>query len=212
MANTRTISRVGLAAFGLIALATLISPLWEWPTTTADGAEIAAFVTEHRDAALASVVAYAFGMGGFAGFGIALAQRLREPYGALLVGGFAALTAVVLVGFSFMLVLAARVEDLEPATVKLLYDLCFGTLAVSGVPTAIAMSAAALSPELDRVSRALAAIAAVAHVAILASFFPETGFFSLEGGVIVAIPATMFVWLAYTSASLARASGERADR
>ena len=204
MESTRSIGRLGLAAFGLIALATLISPLWEWPTTTADGAEIAAYVTEHRDAALASVLVYALGMGGFAVFALALAPRLREPYRGLLAGGFAVLTAVVLVGFTFMLVLAARVEELEPDTVKLLYDLCFGTLAISGVPTAIAMAAAALAPELDRVSRGLAAIAAVAHVAILASFLPDSGFFSLEGGVIVAIPATMFVWLAYTSARLAR--------
>jgi hypothetical protein len=105
----------------------------------------------------------------------------------------------------FMLVLAARIEAIEPDTARLLYDLCFGTLAVSGVPTAIAMAAAALSPGLDAISRALATVAAIAHVVIVFSFLPGSGFFSLEGGVIIAIPATMFIWLAYTAAKLARA-------
>jgi hypothetical protein len=50
----------------------------------------------------------------------------------------------------------------------------------------------------------LAAFATAAHVLIAASFFFESGFFSLEGGVIVAIPTTMFLWLLAASVSLLR--------
>ena len=114
-------------------------------------------------------------------------------------------------GFAFMLVLAYRVDDLAPDTAKLLYDLCFGTLAISGIPTAIALGAIAVTGEsgglLDSASRVIAAVATVAHVVIAFSFLPTSGFFSLEGGVIVAIPATMFIWLAYTAARLARLPG-----
>ncbi len=215
---TRIVGLLGLGAFALIAVATVISPLWEWPTTNASGEEIVGYMSEHRDAVLACTIFYSFGMGGFAVFAFALAERLRavgssEPQRTIFLGGFAVLLAVVLAGFSAGLVLAYGADDLDPKTAKVLYDLTFGTLAVSGVPTAIALGAAALIREsgglLDPVGRFIAAGAAVTHIALLFSFFPESGFFSLEGGVIVAVPATMFAWLAYTSVALVRRPDSR---
>jgi hypothetical protein len=50
----------------------------------------------------------------------------------------------------------------------------------------------------------LAVLAAVAHVVLLFSFVPDDGFFSLEGGVIVAMPATLFFWMLATAVALLR--------
>jgi hypothetical protein len=44
----------------------------------------------------------------------------------------------------------------------------------------------------------LGVVGAVAHVALLASFVVSEGFFSLEGQVITAIPATLFIWIVGT--------------
>ena len=42
----------------------------------------------------------------------------------------------------------------------------------------------------------------LAHVALLASFVVSEGFFSLEGQVITAIPATLFIWIIGTGVAL----------
>jgi hypothetical protein len=82
-------------------------------------------------------------------------------------------------------------------------------LAISGAPTAVALFAYAAhvwrSLVLPRWTAVLAGIAAVAHVALLASFVVSDGFFSLEGQVITAIPATLFAWILGTSIAMLRA-------
>jgi hypothetical protein len=79
---------------------------------------------------------------------------------------------------------------------RLLYDLAWGLLAMSGVPTALALGAYAVQVFRDRRLPAwtawLAALAALAHLALIVSFVVRTGFFSLEGWVTTAIPATLF--------------------
>jgi hypothetical protein len=45
-------------------------------------------------------------------------------------------------------------------------------------------------------------VAAAAHVVLLGSFLVTEGFFSLEGQVITAIPATLFVWIIGTSIAM----------
>jgi hypothetical protein len=93
---------------------------------------------------------------------------------------------------------------------RLLYDLTFGMLAMSGVPTAVALASyCALvwrSGRLPRWTAVLAAIAATAHVVLLASFLVGDGFFSLQGQVISAIPATLFVWILGTAVAMLAAS------
>ena len=127
--------------------------------------------------------------------------------------------AVGLAAFAVILV-AALIEPLwswppteasgaEVAAAQELRDLSFGVLALSGVPTAICLGAFALivlrGHVLPRYTAWFAVVGAVAHVAILGTFFARTGFFSLEGFVIVAIPATMFFSLLATSVALVRA-------
>lgn len=90
----------------------------------------------------------------------------------------------------------------------LLYDLTFGLLAMSGMPTAIALIAYAgvvfRTRGLPFATAWIALVAAAAHVALLASFVIEEGFFSLQGEVIMTIPATLFLWIAVTGVALLR--------
>ena len=48
-------------------------------------------------------------------------------------------------------------------------------------------------------------MAALAHIVLLASLAIPSGFFSLQGGVIIAIPATLFAWITGMSIVLLRA-------
>lgn len=90
------------------------------------------------------------------------------------------------------------------STARTLYDLSFGLLALSGLPTALALGAYAVATRKDgdrlqRVTVAAALVSMAAHVAIGFSFFFRSGFLSLEGLDIVVIPATLFVWIALVS-------------
>jgi hypothetical protein len=42
----------------------------------------------------------------------------------------------------------------------------------------------------------------LAHLVLVASLLITSGFFSLEGGVTIAIPATLFVWITGTSMAM----------
>lgn len=92
---------------------------------------------------------------------------------------------------------------------RLLYDVAFGLLAMSGAPTALALgSYAALVLRAGRLpwwTALVAAVAALAHLVLLASFLVTGGFFSLEGAVIIAIPATLFAWITGTGIAMATA-------
>jgi hypothetical protein len=80
---------------------------------------------------------------------------------------------------------------------------------MSGAPTAVALAAFCAIVVRSRLLPAytawVAAVAAAAHVVIVGSFIPESGFFSLQGGVIWAVPSLLFAWLLVTSAALVRA-------
>ncbi|HEY8771307.1 MAG TPA: hypothetical protein VIM03_12245, partial [Thermoleophilaceae bacterium] len=117
------------------------------------------------------------------------------------------LCTVVFAGFAVMLAFAYRPSVAAP---RELYDVTFGLLAVSGIPTALALGAYAAivlgAGPLPAWTAWVAVVGAAAHVLI--AVFIHSGFFSLEGGVIVAIPATMFVWLVGTSVALLREDAE----
>ena len=112
--------------------------------------------------------------------------------------------ALLLAGFTAFFVLVYR--DADVGDPRLLYDLTFGLLAMSGAPTAIALgSYAALvlrSTGLPRWTAWLGVVGALAHVALLASFVVSEGFFSLQGQVITAIPATLFAWIIGTGIAM----------
>lgn len=211
--TTRGIGAVGVAAFVLIVAGGLAEPLWLAPGTGASASEIGNYAATHRDALIASIFLYALGMGGFLAFGVMLWTWLRrrpgvdEPLSALFGFGVASFCSVVFVGFGPALVLAYRSGAVGDP--RLLWDLSFGILGLSGVPTALALGSYALivlkARPLPPWTGWVAAIAAAAHVLIAATFFFSSGFLSLEGGVIVAIPTTMFLWLLAASVSLLQA-------
>src|SRR5207244_10849612 len=111
--------------------------------------------------------------------------------------GWAASVTLIFTGFTAFFVLVYRAPEVSDS--RLLYDLTFGLLAMSGAPTAVALgSYAALvyrAGQLARWTAWLAALGTAAHIVLIASFLVTAGFFSLQGQVITAIPATLFAWI-----------------
>jgi hypothetical protein len=207
--SARATGAAGVASFVLLVVATLVEPLWDAPTTTTPERELVAYLADNSAGFIGSVTIYALAMTLFLVFAVGLWWWMGDPRDALhwlFLAGAVALTAMVLVGFVPTLVVAYRAPDVEGA--RELYDLSFGVLAFSGAPTAIATAAFAAivlrTRSLPVLTAWLAVLAAVAHVVILFSFVPDDGFFSLEGGVIVAIPATLFFWMLATAVALWR--------
>jgi len=89
----------------------------------------------------------------------------------------------------------------------LLYDLAFGLLAMSGIPTVVALGSFAVAVYRYRVMRRstahLAAVAAAGHLFLLAAFIAPTGPLSLEGFAVVwAIPLLLFAWIGHTAQAI----------
>jgi hypothetical protein len=120
--------------------------------------------------------------------------------------GLVSFVTLLFAGFTSFLVLVYRAP--VPSDPRLLYDLAFALLAMSGIPTALALGAYATHVFRDRLLPAwtawIAVAAALANLALLASLVVRSGFFSLEGGVIIAIPGMLFVWILAMSIVLLR--------
>lgn len=202
-----TLATIGSAVIGAFDDASILN----FPGTGSSSAEIAAFIGAHRTAALVAVVLNTLGVAFWLVFGAGVWLKLRQGgesfLSACFAFGLAGFVILIFAGFVPFFVLAYREPD--PTQARLLYDLTFGMLAMSGVPTAVALYAyAALvirTGRLPRWTAALAAIGACAHLLLLGSFLVTDGFFSLEGQVISAIPATLFAWVLGTSIALLRA-------
>jgi hypothetical protein len=219
----RLAGAAGVVGFALAALGSAgmgvfgATSLFDFPGTQTSAPELATFVAAHRSAALAAMVLNTIGVALWVVFGAGVWLRLREGGESILSAvfaiGFASFATLIFAGFVPFFVLAYRNGD--PGDARLLYDLTFGMLAISGVPTTVALASySALvwrTAKLPRWTAVLAGIGAVAHVVLLASFLVGHGFFSLEGQVITAIPATLFVWVLGTGAAMLTGSG-RGDR
>ncbi|HEY8814536.1 MAG TPA: hypothetical protein VIP57_05460 [Candidatus Dormibacteraeota bacterium] len=204
----------GILSIGLGVAGVFVDQMETFPGTGSTAGEIASFVNAHRPALLVAMLLNAAGVSLWLVFGAGIWLWLRETTGgesilsACFLLGLASFVTLLLAGFTSFFVLVYRgAESSDP---KLLYDLAFGLLAMSGAPTALALgsyAALAIRAEpLPNWTASLAALAAVAHVALLASFVIEDGFFSLEGGVIIAIPATLFAWILGTSVAMKAAA------
>jgi hypothetical protein len=154
-------------------------------------------------------------------FGAALWVRMRSAAGATSV--LPALFAIVVAGFGTLLLAGFAAFDVlvyrptGASEAHLLYDLTFGLLAMSGPPTAVALGAYAVLEHrvsmLGAASMWLAAVAAVTHVVLLASFIVPRGFFALEGLVIAVIPGFLWAWiLAAGIAMMRRPAGQPSTR
>jgi hypothetical protein len=209
---------IGVLGFVVPGLAgVFLAPVWDFPGTQGTPSEIAAYVAEHQDALRVGVVLNAVGVTLWGVFGAGIWLRLRRITGgesllsACFLAGVVSFVTLLLAGFTAFLVLAYRAPQISDP--RLLYDISFGLLAMSGLPTALALgSYAALTFEsrhLPLWTAWLAAVGAAAHVLLLASFLVSDGFLSLEGQVITAIPATLFLWNLGTGIALLRDSGGR---
>ena len=207
-AANRLTAFAGVATFLLVAIGFLVAPVWDAPESTSTVDQLNAYIRAHRGALLASLLLYSVAMGLFLCFAgglreflrVSRSKRARHAFGY----GAVALTALVLAGFAPLNVLAYRVPD--RVVIQPLYDLSFGLLALSGIPTVIFMLAYAVMVADDRVlpiwTAWLAVAGAIAHVAVAAPFLASSGFVSLEGGIIVVAPFTFFLWVLGTSVGL----------
>ncbi len=201
----------GLASFALIAVASFVAPpLWHAPGTNASVARVSEYAQQYGGRIIASLFIYSLGMALFLCFAAGLWSWLRERerppqfLSATFAFGAVALTVLILAGFVPVYMLSYRAQ---PGLIAApLADLGFGLLALSGIPTAVCLGVYA-----EIVFRLrclplwtawLAIDAAVAHVLIAASFMSHGGFLSLEGSVIVWVPALFFAWILATSVVL----------
>lgn len=193
------------------AVAIPVYPIWLFPSTQASGAEIADWASAHHDRLVASQLLYTVGVGLWLVFGAAVWMHLRNrlPVGSPLAAGFGVgfvgLVTLVLGGFTVFNVQIYRPRSAELST--LLYDLAFGTLAMSGIPAAVALGSFAMAVYRHRVMRRstahVAAVAAVAHVLLLVAFIAPTGPLSLQGFLVVwGIPLLLFAWIGHTARAI----------
>jgi hypothetical protein len=207
----RVLSVVGILGFAIPALGSvLFAPTWDFPGTDASGTSILAYVSERRSGLRVGVLLDALGVTLWGLFGLGVWSRLRDrgPAGAFMLAGFAWLVPLLLAGFTAFLVLAYRAPGLAAEDAALLYDLTFALLAMSGLPTAVALGAYAhivwRTGGLPAWTAVLAALGAAAHVLLLASFFISSGFLSLQGQIITVGPATLFFWVLGTAIAIRR--------
>jgi hypothetical protein len=203
----------GLTSFALIiAAAFLAPPLWEAPGTMASSARVAAYAQNYGGRLIASLLVYSVAIGLFLCFAAGLWAWLRETepppqaLSSLFAFGAVALAILILAAFVPGYMLSYRPQPIAIAAP--LADLTFGLLALSGIPTAICLGAyAALVLRLRCLpawTAWLATCGALAHILIAASFVSHGAFLSLEGSVIVWVPAIFFAWILATGVTLLR--------
>lgn len=191
----------------------IVDEMQTFPGTGASASEIAGYVDAHRSALLVAMVLSTAAVGLWLAFGVGVWVWLRETTGSVSVlsvcflVGLVSFVTLLLAGFTAAFVLFYRAPNAPDP--RLLYDLGFGLLAMSGVPTALALGSYAAQVFSDSCLPAwsawIAAVVAVAHIVLLASLVIPSGFFSLQGGAIIAIPAMLFAWITGVSIVLLRA-------
>jgi hypothetical protein len=215
----RLAGRAGVLSVALGVAGLILDQMWTFPATGATGADVARFVDAHRPALLLAMVLNACVVGLWLVFGAGIWRWLRDStagesdLSTCFLVGLVSFVTLLLAGFtSFFLLVYRAPEASDP---RLLYDFGFALLAISGVPTALALGAYAThafrDARLPTWSTWIATVAALAHLLLLCSLVIRSGFFSLTGGVTIAIPGTLFAWILATSVLLLRQSGVEPD-
>jgi hypothetical protein len=119
--------------------------------------------------------------------------------------GLVGLVTLILGGFTAFDLLLYRPRNAELSS--LLYDLTFGLLAMSGVPTVAALGCFGIvvyrHGVLRRSTAHVAVIAAAGRVFLLAAFIAPTGPLSLQGFLTVwGIPLLLFAWIGHTAQAI----------
>ena len=209
-ASTRLAGAAGVVDWALGVAGSIAVDILDAPGTTASTAEIVESVQGDRTVLLLGMLLATAAVSLWFVFGAGVWLRLRRASGgeslasACFAFGFVGFVTLLLAGFTCFFVLVYR--DADVGDPRLLYDLTFGLLAMSGAPTAIALASYAAvvfrSASLPRWTAWLGVVGAAAHVGLLASFVVSEGFFSLEGQVISAFPATLFAWITGTGIAM----------
>lgn len=201
----------GTLSIGLGVAGAIIDEMWTFPSTSATATEVAAFFSAHRSTLTIAMVLSTAAVWLWLIFGLGVWLRLRETsrreafLPVCFLVGLVGFVTLLFAGFaaSFVLIYGAPLQSDQ-----LLYDLAFGLLAISGAPTALALGAYASEVLreacLPRWTGSVAAVVALAHLVLISSLLIPSGFFSLEGGVMIAVPATLFAWVMSTSIALLR--------
>jgi hypothetical protein len=210
-------------ALGVVipAVAIPIYPIWSCPSTQASGSEIARWAATHHDRLVVTQVLYTVGVGLWFVFGAAVWTYLRHrlpPASTLATcfgAGFVGVVILILSGFTVFDLLLYRPRGAELSA--LLYDLTLGLLAMSGVPTAVALASFVVAVYryrvLPRSTAHLAVVAAAAHVLLLAAFIAHDGPLSLEGFLVVwGIPLLLFAWIMQTAQAMRRKAQRQLGR
>jgi hypothetical protein len=193
------------------AVAIPVYPIWSIPPTQTSGADIALWAAAHHDRLVITQLLYTVGVALWLVFGAAVWTHLRNrlPAGSPLATAFGVglvgLVTLILSGFTAFDLLLYRPRSAELS--GLLYDLTFGLLAVSGIPTAVALGSFAIAVYRHRLLRQstahLAAIAAAGHVFLLAAFIAPIGPLSLQGFLVTwGIPLLLFAWIGHTARAI----------
>jgi hypothetical protein len=221
-ATYSAIKLAGLAGVVSIALGiagAIVDQMWTFPGTGATAGEIAGFVGAHRSALLVAMVLTTTVVGLWLLFGVGVWLWLRETASSesalsmCFLVELVSFVTLLLAGFTVFFAFVYRAGDASDP--RLVYDLSFGLLAMSGVPTALALGSYAAQvfrdERLPGWTAWIAVVAALAHLLLLASLVIASGFFSLEGGAIIAIPATLFAWIIAISVVLLRTGSNESN-
>jgi hypothetical protein len=204
----------GTLGFALPALTLAAYPIWSFPGTQTAGAEVARWATINHDRLIVTMLLNTVGVTVWFVFGAAVYAVLRDrlPTKSMLPMCFAAsffgCITLLLSGFTAFNLLLYRHHSAETSIV--LYDLTFGLLAMSGMPTVVALGSFAvavyLHQALPRYTAHLAAAGAAVHPLLLVTFIVRDGPFSLEGISITAMPALLFAWILGTARAMPRSA------
>jgi hypothetical protein len=178
----------GMFGFALPAITLVVYPIWSFPPTQTSGTEVALWAATHHDRLVVTMLLNTAGVTLWLIFGAAVWTYLRDrlPARSTLPACFAAgligCVILLLSGFTGFDLLLYRHHGTETST--LLYDLTFGLLAMSGMPTVVALGSFAVAVYVHRVLPRythLAIAAAAIHPLLLATFIVHDGPLSLEG-------------------------------
>ncbi len=190
-----------------------VYPIWLSPNTRASGADVAHWAATHHDRLVVNQVLYTVGVALWLVFGAAVRTQLRSrlPADSMLptsfIAGMLGLVASILGGFTAFDLLLYREWSAELTT--LLYDLTFGMLAMSGIPTVVALGSFAVAVyahrALPRSTAHAAVLAAGGHLLLIVAFIAHDGPLSLQGWATVwAIPLLLFAWIGHTARAMPR--------
>ena len=141
--STKLAGVAGVVAIVFGLAVGVVAQMWRFPGTGSTAAEITVFVHTHRPALRVAMVLATTSVSLWLVFGAGVWLRLRQAadteslLSACFAFGLVVFVTLLLAGFTSFFVLTYRAPAVSDA--RLLYDIAFGLLALSGAPTALAL-------------------------------------------------------------------------